>query len=97
MQCCKPARAAKVLPTILDEMRTRAPPGGSSHERTAAQACALTTTLLGSSHTVRAVEGGPRVPPLPPQVPRMAEIDVSVVTATFLLFFESFEVRGPPN
>ena len=85
-----------MTPTILDEMRTRAPPGGSSHELTASQACALTTTLLGSSHTVRAVEGGPRVPPLPPQVPRMAEIDVSVATATFLIFFESFEVRGPP-
>ena len=85
-----------MLPTILDEMRTRAPPGASSHERTAAQACALTTTRLGSSHTVRAVEGGPRVPPLPPQVPRMAEIDVSVATATFLIIFESLKVRGPP-
>ena len=85
-----------MLPTILDEMRTRAPPDGSSHERTAAQACVLTTTLLGSSHTVRAVEGGPRVPPLPPQVPRMAEIVVSVATATFLIIFESLEVRGPP-
>ena len=96
VQCCEPARAAKVLPIIFNEMRTRAPPGACSHERTAAQACALTTTRLGSSHTVRAVEGGPRVPPLPPQVPRMAEIDVSVAIATFLLFFESLEVRGPP-
>ena len=85
-----------MTPTILDEMRTRAPPGGSSHELTATQACALTTTLLGSSHTVRAVEGGSCVPPLPLQVPRMAELDVSVATATFLIFFESFEVRGPP-
>ena len=65
-------------PSILDEMRTRAPPGGSAHERTAAKACTLITTRLGSSHTVRAVEGGPRVPPLPPQVPRMAVLDVSV-------------------
>ena len=96
MQYCEPARAAKVLPTILDEIRTRAPPGGSLHERTAVQACTLTTALLGSSYSVRAVEGGPRVPPLPSQVPRMAEIDVSVATATFFIFFESLEVRGPP-
>ena len=96
MQYCEPARAAKVLPTILDEIRTRAPPGGSLHERTAAQACGLISTLFGSSHTVRAAEGGPCVPSLPPQVPWMAEIDLSVAATTFLLFFESLEVRGPP-
>jgi len=36
-QCCAPARGAKVPPMTLDEMRTRAPPGGSLRERTAAQ------------------------------------------------------------
>ena len=82
--------------TILNETRTRAPPGGSSHERTAAQAFALIPHVSAARHSVRAVEGGPCVPPLPPQVPMMAEIDASVATATFLLFFESLEVRGAP-
>ena len=51
---------------------------------------------LGSSHSVRAVEGGPCVPPLPPQVPRMADIDVSAAIAIFPLFYESLEVCVPP-
>ena len=85
-----------MTPTILDEMRTRAPPGGSSHAHRHASLRSHHHTVLGSSHTVRAVEGGSCVPPLPLQVPRMAALDVSVATATFLIFFESFEVRGPP-
>ena len=92
----RPSRLHMMSMIILDETRTRSLLGGSLRERTAAQAFALITTRHFCSHTVRVVEGGPCVPPLPPQVPRMAEIDVSVATATFLLFFESLEVRGPP-
>ena len=89
-------RSQKMSMTFLDEMRTCSSPGGSLREHTATQGFTLIPTFLDGSHTVRAVEGGPCVPPLPPQVPRMAEIDVSVAIATFFLFFESFEVRGSP-
>ena len=92
----RPSRLQTMSMTFLDETRTCSSPGGSLREHTATQGCTLIPTFLDGSHTVRAVEGGPCVPPLPPQVPRMAEIDVSVATATFLLCFESLEVRGPP-
>ena len=92
----RPSRLQKMSLIILDETRTRSSPGGSLRERTAAQAFALITTRLFCSHTVRAVECGSCVPPLPLQVPRTVEIDISVGTATFPLFIESLEVRGPP-
>ena len=93
----RPSRLQKMSTTFLDETRTRSSPGGSLREHAATHGFTLIPTFLDGSHTVRAVEGGPCVPPLPPQVPRMAGINVSVATATFLIFFESFEVRGPPN
>ena len=92
----RPSRLQKMSMTFLDEMRTCSSPGGSLREHTATQGFTLIPTFLDGSHTVRAVEGGPCVPPLPPQVPRMAAIDVSVATASFLICFESLEVRGPP-
>ena len=95
--CCAPARAAKVPPTILDEMRTCAPPGGSLRGRSAARSCAHHVDALGRSHRVGAAEGSPRNPSLPPQVPTTAEIDFSAVTATFLRFSASLDVRGPPS
>ena len=92
----RPSRLQKMSVIILDETRMRSSPRGILRERTAAQGCALITTRLHSAHSVRGVEGRPCVPPLPPQVPRTVEIDVSVATATFLLFFESLEVCGAP-
>ena len=92
----RPSRLQKMSTTFLDETRTRSSPGGSLREHAATHGFTLIPTFLDGSHTVRAVEGGPCVPPLPPQVPRMAGINVSVATATFLRCFESLEVHGPP-
>ena len=92
----RPSRWQKVSITILNETRMRSSPRGSLRERTAAQASTLIPHVSAARHSVTAVEGALCMPPLPPQVPRMAETDVLVATATFLIFFESLEVRGPP-